>query len=102
MLVSFFQTLIRIYSYLISPFLGRNCRYHPTCSSYAHSALEQHGVLKGIFLTICRVLNCHPWGRRKWVDPVPERFAWRDVLRYKPSTSRKIQDDQKEPRVNTP
>lgn len=98
MMVSFFQTLIRLYSYLISPLLGRNCRYHPTCSCYAHRALEQHGVLKGFFLTICRVLNCHPFSRRKYHDPVPERFAWRDVLGYNRSTPKKY-DDQKNLKV---
>lgn len=82
-MVYFFQTLIRFYSFLISPLLGRNCRYHPTCSCYAHEALEKHGVLKGLWLTVWRVLNCHPWSKRNWHDPVPERFAWREVLLYK-------------------
>lgn len=82
-MVIFFQWLVRVYSYMVSPFLGRNCRYEPTCSCYAHQALERHGVLKGIFLTARRVLNCNPWSGRNWHDPVPKRFAWRDILGYK-------------------
>lgn len=87
MIVSFFQMLIRLYSYIVSPFLGRNCRFEPTCSCYAHSALEQHGAAKGIFLTMRRVLNCHPLSRRNWYDPVPERFAWSEIFGYKRSYS---------------
>ncbi len=88
----FFQALIKVYSYIISPFLGQSCRYHPTCSCYAHQALGQHGVLKGLFLIICRILSCHPWSRKNAHDPVPERFAWGDVLRYKrPCCDRKAQ-----------
>lgn len=93
MIVRFFQALIRIYAYLVSPFLGRNCRYHPTCSSYAHQALGEHGLLKGILLTILRVLNCHPWSKRPFHDPVPKRFAWGDVLRYKRTHSHKKHDE---------
>jgi len=87
MAVKVLQAFIRCYAFLISPLLGQNCRYHPTCSCYAHQALEKHGALKGLFLTMRRVLSCHPWGGKKYVDPVPERFAWRDVLRYKRSYS---------------
>lgn len=86
-MVAFFQGLIRIYAYIVSPFLGRNCRYQPTCSCYAHSALGKHGVLKGLYLTMWRVLNCHPFSKRNWHDPVPERFAWRDILGYKRKSS---------------
>ena len=82
-MVKLFQALIKIYSYLVSPLLGRNCRYHPTCSAYAHEALEKHGVFKGLYLTFRRVLSCHPWSRKNYSDPVPKQFAWRDLLGYK-------------------
>lgn len=77
------QILIRAYAYIVSPFLGQNCRFYPSCSCYAHQALEQHGFLKGMFLTLARIFKCHPWSRANMIDPVPKRFAWQDILRYK-------------------
>ncbi|MGH1404158.1 MAG: membrane protein insertion efficiency factor YidD [Alphaproteobacteria bacterium] len=82
-MVRFFQWLIRGYSWLVSPFLGKNCRYSPTCSSYMCEALDQHGVLKGLFLGWRRILSCHPYSKKKHNDPVPKQFAWKDVLGYK-------------------
>ncbi len=82
-MVKILQSFIRIYALLVSPWLGRNCRFSPTCSCYAHQALEKHGVLKGVYLTLRRVFSCHPWSKKKWDDPVPERFAWKDILGYK-------------------
>lgn len=55
-----FTGLIRFYQTLISPMLGQNCRFHPTCSCYAQQALEQHGLIKGIWLSIKRVMKCNP------------------------------------------
>lgn len=83
------QHLVRIYSFLLSPFLGKNCRFHPTCSCYMHEALEKHGSLKGLYLGTRRILSCHPWSRKDFIDPVPKRFAWRDILRYKRTQSSK-------------
>jgi len=77
------QVFIKVYSYAVSPFLGRNCRFYPTCSAYAHEALDVHGVLKGLFLATRRILRCHPWSGADMIDPVPKRFAWRDILGYK-------------------
>ncbi len=74
---------IRLYQIFISPFFGETCRYHPTCSEYTKEALSRHGVLKGLFLGTRRILSCHPWCHKNIHDPVPERFAWRDVLGYK-------------------
>lgn len=82
-LSGFFQFLIRIYAFAVSPLLGRNCRFEPTCSCYAHEALEKHGTLKGLLLTARRLLRCHPWSNASWNDPVPERFTLRSLLRYK-------------------
>jgi len=82
-MVRLLQYIIKAYAYLVSPFLGRNCRYYPTCSSYAHQSLEKHGILKGFFLITARILSCHPWSKRKFNDPVPKLFTWRGILGYK-------------------
>jgi putative membrane protein insertion efficiency factor len=63
--------LIRGYQLLISPILpGHSCRFLPTCSHYGMEAVETHGALKGGWLTLRRVLRCHPWGGSGY-DPVP-------------------------------
>lgn len=77
------QGLVRLYRLLLSPWVGRQCRFHPTCSAYALEALERHGPVKGGFLTVSRVCACHPWSRRQGLDPVPDQFEWRALLRYK-------------------
>jgi putative membrane protein insertion efficiency factor len=63
--------LIRSYQYLLSPFLASSCRYVPTCSQYAIEAISEHGVFKGLFLTIKRLVCCHPWHAGGY-DPVPQ------------------------------
>lgn len=77
------QGLIRLYRFFLSPFVGRQCRFYPTCSSYAQEALERHGPIKGLFLTGARVCSCHPWSGRHGLDPVPDQFEWRSLMRYK-------------------
>lgn len=62
--------LLRFYRLAISPFLGRNCRFHPSCSAYAIEAVERHGAVKGSWLGLRRVLRCHPWNPGGY-DPVP-------------------------------
>ena len=64
--------LIRIYQLFVSPLLGPSCRYFPTCSEYAIEAVKIHGIFKGSFLAIRRVLRCHP-GCPGGHDPVPEK-----------------------------
>ena len=66
----FFIWLISIYQRLISPLVGPCCRFHPTCSEYAKEALENHGLVMGIWLTIKRLSKCHPLGGSGF-DPVP-------------------------------
>lgn len=61
---------IRFYRGYISPMLPPACRFTPTCSQYAMEALQKHGPLKGLYLTIRRILRCHPWGGHGY-DPVP-------------------------------
>jgi len=65
-----FIGIIKIYQYSISPLLGASCRYEPSCSQYGIEALKKHGSFKGSYLTIKRILSCHPWGGHGH-DPVP-------------------------------
>jgi putative membrane protein insertion efficiency factor len=67
----FLILVLRIYRSLLSPFLGYHCRFFPSCSQYAIEAIECHGVLKGTWLALRRVLRCHPW-HPGGIDPVPE------------------------------
>lgn len=64
--------LIGLYRYLISPFLGNNCRFYPTCSEYAQTSVERFGVLQGGWMAARRISRCHPW-HEGGVDPVPEK-----------------------------
>ena len=61
---------IKAYRLFISPLLGSNCRFEPTCSSYALEALNMHGPIYGFFLIVKRLIKCHPWGGHGF-DPVP-------------------------------
>ena len=67
--------LIHAYRYLLSPWVGNQCRFHPTCSHYAEEALKTHGLLKGGYLTGRRLIKCHPWhpGGLDPVPPAPEK-----------------------------
>ena len=62
--------LIKLYQYTLSPYMGRQCRYTPTCSNYALEALQKHGLLRGGWLATKRILRCAPWGGSGY-DPVP-------------------------------
>lgn len=63
-------TLFRFYQYAISPFLGRRCRFFPSCSEYAVEAVQKYGAFKGGCLGFKRVCRCHPWHPGGF-DPVP-------------------------------
>jgi len=68
-----FVLLIRVYQLIISPMLGSNCRFIPTCSEYAMESLKEYGLIKGIFLSIKRIGKCHPWGSHGY-DPIPNKM----------------------------
>ena len=65
-----FILLIRAYQSLISPLLPPSCRFTPSCSHYGIEALQKHGLIRGSYLTINRILRCHPWSKGGH-DPVP-------------------------------
>ena len=62
-------SLINLYKYLISPLLGNNCRYLPTCSEYTKESIIKYGVVKGFWLGLKRIAKCHPWGK-SGCDPI--------------------------------
>lgn len=62
--------LVRAYQVVLSPLLGGRCRFAPSCSHYSIEAYERHGAVRGTWLTLRRVLRCHPWGGSGF-DPVP-------------------------------
>lgn len=65
-----FLLLIRGYRLILSPWVGGQCRFHPTCSVYAEQAIRRFGVLRGLWLTVRRIGKCHPW-HPGGIDPVP-------------------------------
>jgi putative membrane protein insertion efficiency factor len=64
--------LIRAYQLVLSPVIGSRCRYLPTCSCYAHTAINRYGLLRGGWMSLRRLGRCHPWGSSGY-DPVPEK-----------------------------
>lgn len=75
-----FSLPVRFYRLVFSPWVGHGCRYQPTCSAYALEALERHGAARGLYLTIYRLLRCHPWGGHGY-DPVPGADKDHDAAR---------------------
>ena len=63
--------IIQLYRWFVSPLLGPNCRYYPSCSCYAQESIERHGALRGAWLGASRILRCHPWHPGGY-DPVPD------------------------------
>ena len=64
---------IKVYRFLVSPLLGNSCRYLPTCSEYSIEALKTFGFFKGLFLSIKRILSCHPW-KDGGYDPIKKEI----------------------------
>ena len=71
---------IRVYQWTLSPLLGVNCRYAPSCSEYAAEAIAAHGPLRGLWLAARRISRCHPWGGSGY-DPVPSASCHHPVAR---------------------
>ena len=65
--------IIKAYQILLSPILKTNCRYLPTCSEYSIAALKEHGLLKGFYYSLKRILKCHPFGGHGY-DPVTKKI----------------------------
>ena len=65
-----FVWFISAYQKIISPLVGPSCRFHPTCSEYAMEAVDEHGILRGVWLALKRISKCHPLGD-SGCDPVP-------------------------------
>lgn len=79
-------TLVRGYRLLLSPWIGSQCRFEPTCSAYALQALEEHGAAGGSYLAARRILRCHPWCAGGF-DPVPVRASGASASPHSSSTS---------------
>ena len=62
--------LVKIYQSFISPLFPPTCRFSPTCSEYAIQSLKKYGLFKGVYMSIKRIVNCHPWGGSGY-DPIP-------------------------------
>ena len=80
--------LVRGYRLLLSPWLGSACRFEPTCSAYSLKALEMHGAAAGSYLTMARLLRCHPWCAGGH-DPVPEEAPRLFSRLISPTSSKK-------------
>ena len=65
--------IIKIYQYCISPLIGSNCRYLPTCSEYSIESLKSHGFIKGLYYSAKRIFSCHPFGGHGY-DPTPKNI----------------------------
>lgn len=59
------------YRFFLSPWIGNQCRFYPTCSYYAEEAINTYGLTKGCYLALCRLIKCHPW-HQGGIDPVPK------------------------------
>jgi putative membrane protein insertion efficiency factor len=70
LMAKFLLLMVRAYQYVLSPYFGTQCRFTPTCSHYAVDALKKHGAIKGSYLTVRRLLRCHPWHDGGY-DPIP-------------------------------
>lgn len=81
--------VIRGYRLALSPWIGNACRYWPTCSEYALDAIEHHGALRGGYLTLARLMRCHPYAAGG-VDPVPPQFSWSGCRQCRPNARTQV------------
>jgi hypothetical protein len=80
--------VVRAYRLLLSPWLGSACRFEPTCSAYALQALDRHGAAAGSYLTVHRLMRCHPWCAGG-SDPIPEQAPRLFTALFSPTSSKK-------------
>ena len=71
MLKKLFILPIKCYQKLLSPLIGKSCRFQPTCSYYAIGCIDRFGIFKGLWLSLKRIFRCHPWGG-EGEDPIPD------------------------------
>lgn len=76
--VRVFIRIVRAYQIVLSPWIGQQCRFHPSCSSYAVEAVRRFGLLCGLWLAVFRILRCNPFCHGGF-DPVPRTFSLRPV-----------------------
>jgi putative membrane protein insertion efficiency factor len=76
------RAVIFIYRHGISPLLGSNCRYEPSCSAYMDGAIRRHGAWRGLWIGGARLCRCHPWGPAGY-DPIPDELP-AEARWYKP------------------
>ncbi|MDR1031550.1 MAG: membrane protein insertion efficiency factor YidD [Holosporales bacterium] len=67
-LYSVLKAFLRAYQLILSPIIGKQCRFVPSCSQYAILALQKHGISKGLLLATKRIFRCHPWGKSSGLD----------------------------------
>lgn len=67
---NFLIATVKVYQWIISPFSIASCRFQPTCSTYAIEAIRKYGPVKGGWMSVKRIVSCHPWGKHGY-DPVP-------------------------------
>lgn len=70
MMARILVSIVKAYQLVLSPFLGQQCRFYPTCSHYAVEAIQKHGALRGSYYTVRRLMRCHPWCDGGH-DPIP-------------------------------
>ena len=80
--------IVRGYRLVLSPWLGSACRFEPTCSAYALQALDRHGAAAGSYLTVHRLMRCHPWCAGG-SDPIPEQAPRLFTALFSPTSSKK-------------
>lgn len=84
-----FLLLIKGYQYFLSPLIGTQCRFHPSCSNYAYQAIEQYGLVKGSFFTLKRLLRCHPWAKGG-IDEIPQYITHQSIHCHSQNTPDKV------------
>ena len=82
MMKKLFLLLIKGYQKVISPYFGKNCKHHPSCSCFGIESIEKHGAVKGLILTTSRIIRCNPWSLGGY-DPVPKEVSFKKLSSFK-------------------